>query len=307
MEKEKILIVDSEKDVRKSLFDCLGEKYDLFTSETCAQALEMFKKHAFNVVITGLDTPETKGIEVLRKLKESKSEIPIIIVTTYESIPLAVEAMKAGAYDYITKPFNLDELELVVNHALERQKLRQQLLEEIREKGIYQELALLDGLTKVYNRRYFEELLRRELERATRYPQKFSLLMIDIDNFKKYNNNYGHLAGDSVLKGVANIIYYRSRKTDFVARYGGEEFALIAPHMDKEGASVLAARMVDFVAEEKFVLKKSIMTKVTVSIGVATFKDDATTREKLIQTADEALYQAKKLGKNRACLFGIKT
>jgi two-component system cell cycle response regulator len=239
---------------------------------------------------------------VLRKFKEVKSNIPIIVVTTYSSVSLAVEAMKEGAYDYITKPFNLDELRLVVLHALERQKL----LEEVKEKNIYQELALIDGLTHIYNRRYFDELLRREVDRAMRYPQKFSLLMIDIDDFKKYNDTYGHLAGDRVLKGIASILFHRTRSTDFVARFGGEEFVLIAPHTDKKGASVLAARIADLVAKENFVLTDSTVTNVTVSIGVATFGDDATTKEELIQSADKALYQAKRLGKNRVCLFGVE-
>lgn len=300
MEKEKILIVDSDEYVRKILSDSLSKDCDVFTSESFTQALEMFRESPFNIVVTELDTPEIKGIEVLRKFKELKSDITVVVITTYKSIPSAVEAMKVGAYDYITKPFNVDELKLVILHALERQKL----IEEAKEKEIYQELALLDGLTRIYNRRYFEEILRREGDRAIRYPQKFSLLIIDIDDFKKYNDTYGHLAGDKVLKEIANILFYGSRKTDFASRYGGEEFAIIAPHTDKEGASVLAARMMDLVSKKDFILDDSTITKVTISIGVATFADDASTKGGLVETADKALYQAKKLGKNRVCLFG---
>ena len=302
MGKEKILIVDSDKYVRKTLTDCLSKECDVFTSDSFADALEMFKKISFTVVITELDTPEIKGIEVLRKFKKLKSEVPVIVVTTYQSIPAAVKAMKEGAYNYITKPFNLDELQLVILHTLERQRL----LEEAKEKEIYQELVLLDELTRIYNRRYFDEILQRETDRTARYSQIFSLLMVDIDDFKKYNDSYGHLAGDQILKKIANILSRIARKTDFVARYGGEEFGVIAPHTDKKSASILAARFVDAVSQEDFILDGGAKAKVTISIGVATFPDDATTRKEMIQTADKALYQAKKLGKNRSCLFGTK-
>lgn len=300
MERDKILIVDGDEYVRKTLYECLSKDCDVFTSGTFKQALEMFREARFNIVVTELDTPDAKGIEVLRKFKELKSDVTLIVITTYRSIPSAVEAMKIGAYDYITKPFNLDELKLVVFHALERQKL----LEEAKEKEIYQELALLDELTRIYNRRYFEEILRREINRATRYPQKFSLLMIDIDNFKECNDIYGHLAGDKILKYIANILCFKTRKTDFVSRYGGEEFTVVAPHTDKKSASVIAARLVDFISKEDYILAEGAKARVTVSIGVATFPDDAILRDELIIIADKALYQAKKMGKNRVCLFG---
>lgn len=303
MEKQKILIVDSEEYVRKTLFNYLTKEYDVFTSESLTQALEMFREKPCNLVVTELYAPEATGIEVLRKFKELKTDITVIVVISYKSIPLAVEAMKVGVYDYITRPFNVDELKLVVDHALERQKL----LEEAKEKEIYQELALIDDLTKIYNRRYLGQKLNEEINRATRYPQKFSFLMIDIDDFKKYNDTYGHLAGDKVLKDIANILFYRSRHIDFAARYGGEEFVIIAPHTDKMGASILAARMVDFVSKKDFTLDVSTITKATISIGLATFPDDATTKEELIRVADKALYQAKKLGKNRVCLFGVES
>lgn len=300
MEKQKILIVNGDDYVRNTLFNCLKEDYEVTVTPFFQEALNIFDKAFFDVVITEINTPEIKGIEVLRKLKEINLNTPIIVVTTYDSVPLAVEAMKVGAYDYITKPFNLDELKLVIMHVAERQKL----LDEVAEKKIYQELALLDGLTNIYNRRYFEELLDREVERALRYPQEFSLLMIDIDDFKKYNDTYGHLAGDNVLRSITEILLKKSRVTDFIARYGGEEFVIIAPHTDKKGATILAARIVDIVSRKEFILKNSGLSRVTVSIGVAAFKEDAATKEDLIQRADEALYQAKKLGKNKMCLFG---
>jgi diguanylate cyclase (GGDEF)-like protein len=300
MEKEKILIVNGDKYVRNTLAECLSKDYNVFTSESFMNALKVYKDEKFYTVVTEIDTPETKGIEVISKLQQLHSDVPIIVVTTHKSVNIAVEAMKAGAYDYITKPFNTDELKLVVLHALERKKLQ----EEAKEKKIYQEMALTDSLTGIYNRRYFDELLRREESRAKRYPQKFSLLMTDIDDFKKYNDTYGHPSGDTVLQGLAKLFLWKIRTTDFAARYGGEEFAIIAPHTDKKNASVLAARLVDMVSREIFSLGDSATTNITISVGLATFNQDADTKEELIQKADQALYQAKHLGKNRVCLFG---
>ncbi|OGX00582.1 MAG: hypothetical protein A2062_03390 [Omnitrophica WOR_2 bacterium GWA2_44_7] len=128
-------------------------------------------------------------------------------------------------------------------------------------------------------------------------------MMIDVDDFKKYNDTYGHVGGDKVLKDMASAVLYRIRSTDYVARYGGEEFAVIAPQTDKEGASVLAARLIDLIASKEFLLDNAEKTKISISAGVATFNEDAQTKEELVKRADEALYQAKKLGKNRVCLF----
>lgn len=302
MERDRILIVNGDEGVRNTLYESLKNDYDVLTIESFTKALKIYRESSFNIVITEVNTSETQGIEVLRKFKEEKSDIPIIVVTTYKSVSIAVEAMKVGAYDYITKPFNKDELKLAVLHALEWKKL----VEEAKEKKIYQELALLDDLTQIYNRRYFDELLRREIERSARYFQKFSLLMVDIDDFKRCNDTYGHLAGDKVLKETAKILLQKTRNTDFVARYGGEEFVIIAPCTDKKGAATIAARLVAIVNKKEFIIESSKIEGISISIGISTFSEDASEREKLIQSADAALYQAKKLGKNRVCLFGLE-
>ena len=300
MEKERILIIDGDEKVHNELLKSLGKEYKVDTAITLKDAQKLIKDQTYDIVIAELDIPEMQGVEVLRKLKESESETPIIVVTTYKSVSLAVQAMKIGAYDYITKPFNLDELRLAVTHALERQKL----VTEVKEKRMYQELAIMDGLTQVYNRRYFDELLSRETERAIRYPQKFSLIMLDVDDFKKCNDTYGHLGGDKVLQGIAKTIFSKMRNTDYLARYGGEEFAVISPQTGKKGASILAGRIIALIADQQFLVEDNTKINVTVSAGVATFNEDAKTKEDLIRRTDEALYQAKKLGKNRFCMLG---
>ena len=123
MEKEKILVVNGDEYVRNTLQKSLSSDYEVFTSASFTRALDVFSEIPFSAVLTEINTSEVKGIEILRKFKQVRADIPIIVITTYNSVSLAVEAMKAGAYDYITKPFNFDELKLVVMHALERQRL----------------------------------------------------------------------------------------------------------------------------------------------------------------------------------------
>lgn len=296
--KERILVIGGDVDVRCTLVDQLWKDYTVDISESYEDALNNIKNQLYSVVLVPVDALGVKCVEVVHKFKETTSDIPVVVITTHQSVSLAVEAMKAGAYGYITKPFNTDELKLVILHAAEWHKLK----EEVKEKKIFEELSLLDGLTHVYNRRYFDELLGREIKRAMRYPQQFSLLFVDMDDFKKYNDTYGHATGDAVLKELADFILSVSRATDFVARYGGEEFVIIAPHTDKKNAMVLAVRLVLLVANKKFVNAPN--NQITMSVGVATFGEDAKTKEDLIAFADKALYRAKKMGKNRACMYG---
>lgn len=164
-----------------------------------------------------------------------------------------------------------------------------------------EEISITDALTKVYNRRYFTERLRQEIKRVSRYGPPVSLLMIDIDYFKKVNDTWGHQAGDTVLAGVAGLIKGRLRATDLIARYGGEEFCLLAAGTDQAGAQVLAERMRALVQSTVFEHGGNTIA-VTVSIGVSTWepslRDD---REELVRRADTALYRAKEQGRNRVC------
>lgn len=302
MQKEKILIVNSSEDIRNSLKDILSkENYEVHTALLVNEALETVKDISFSVVLTEVEMPDMKGIEILHKFKDLRSNVSIIVVTNSQSVSLAVEAMKKGAYDYITKPFNLEEVKFIIDRALERGHL----LEEAKEKQIYQELALLDSLTGVYNRRYFEELIRREINRGKRYKEIFSVLIIDIDDFKRYNDTYGHLSGDEILKKLAGLLIKNSRCTDFVFRYGGDEFAILTPNTDKKGGSILGYRLLKAAENIDICLQNNVKERITLSIGLATFPDDANDQEDLVRRADKALYEAKQTGKNRLCLFGL--
>jgi diguanylate cyclase (GGDEF)-like protein len=164
-----------------------------------------------------------------------------------------------------------------------------------------EKMSITDPLTQVYNRRYFMERLRQELKRVSRYGPSVSLLMVDIDYFKRVNDTYGHQAGDIILAGVARLIKAKLRETDLIARYGGEEFCLIATSTEKAGAVILAERVRKLVEETAFEHGGNSI-RVTVSIGIGTWdpllKDDS---EELVRRADVALYRAKHEGRNRVC------
>ncbi|MFO0596327.1 MAG: GGDEF domain-containing protein [Myxococcaceae bacterium] len=159
-------------------------------------------------------------------------------------------------------------------------------------------MTTVDGLTQVFNRRYFEDAIDRELSRSRRYARPLSLVMIDIDHFKKINDSFGHLAGDAVLKEVAHVIRSRTRREDVLARYGGEEFALLLPEIDLRGATHLAEKVRKLVEKHTFTFDGEDID-VTLSAGVATVQKKGEDSQELIRKADEKLYEAKTTGRNR--------
>jgi diguanylate cyclase (GGDEF)-like protein len=164
-----------------------------------------------------------------------------------------------------------------------------------------EELSALDGLTGLYNYREFHRRLAEEVQRSLRYGHPFSLMILDIDDFKAVNDTYGHLAGDEVLRGFAALIRREVRPVDEVARYGGEEFAILLPETPAPGAFAMAERIRGIIAARPIAIAPERAVALTVSIGVATYPQDADTEEKLLGAADRALYAAKNGGRNRVC------
>jgi len=166
-----------------------------------------------------------------------------------------------------------------------------------------EEMTIIDELTELFNRRYFNRRLLSELKRAERYDHPFALFMIDIDHFKVYNDINGHLAGDKILKSIAGILERESRDIDIVTRFGGEEFCVILPEIDEKEAQDIAERLRKAVESTRFENEELQPNgKLTVSIGVASFPQDAKTTQTLIEMADRAMYQAKKMNRNRVIL-----
>jgi diguanylate cyclase (GGDEF)-like protein len=209
---------------------------------------------------------------------------------------LMVEQKKAGQFSKV-------DLELVsllgqeTSLAIERARLYSQM----------EQMSITDPLTKLSNRRYFDNRLNEELSRAQRNEHSLCVTMLDIDHFKKVNDTYGHAMGDTVLKGVAEIIRREARGTDLPARYGGEEFILVAPETTLDAAQVLAERLRQAVEQTEFAGEGEDETQklhVTISLGVAAFPDSASDKDSLVKRADQALYGAKEGGRNQVRLAG---
>jgi len=296
-----ILIVDDEQDSRDTLTKLLGvEGYAVHAADCASAALDMLGSEAYDLVITDLVMPRVDGIALTRNIKGLNLDVPIIVVTGFATIEYAVESMKAGAFDFITKPFNFGQIKLTIEKALETKRLRQLA----NESEFYRQLSHSDELTQLANYRAFYETFQREIERALRYDRPLALLMIDIDDFKKCNDTYGHLAGDSVLKQIAGLIKKNTRGSDFIARYGGEEFFAVLPETDEAEALAVAERIRSEIELYVFLDdNQGEISHLTVTIGISSLPLRATNKRDLIRTADFALYRGKTAGKNRVVLF----
>ncbi len=299
-----ILVVDDEEIMRSFLQDVLaGEGYQVDVAPTGEEAVNKASRKKYDLVITDIKMPGIDGMGVLSQVKELSPTTEVVVMTGYASLESAVESMKKGAADYITKPFNIDQIRIVVAKTLERRKLKQKAEDE----EFYKHLSRTDGLTDLYNQRFFHQLLESEISRAKRFRQSLCLLMLDIDNFKVYNDTNGHPAGDQALKQLAWILNKSVRSCDMVARYGGEEFVVIAPQTDLEGGKILATRLNRLVKEAKFDKEEVLpQGRLTVSIGVASFPDQASDKRDLIEKSDQALYRAKAGGRDKVCIYGEK-
>ena len=299
-----ILIVDDDEALCQTLCDIFQELgYNADTALNGKEAVEKCTEKNFNLSLIDIKLPDIDGLGLLDKLKRMNPEMEGIVLTAYPCLETVVEALRRGAFDYVTKPLQVDEVLHIVSEALERQRLtaeeRQRLEQEIKAKEFYHALSVIDELTGLYNYRHFHELLNQGLRRSERYFHPLSLLMIDIDNFKKYQDVHGHVAGDEALKVIAQIMRNTVRGVDMVARYGGEEFTVILPETTKEVAAIAAERVRNAIAET--ILPTG--DRLTISVGVASYPADAESKEQLICQADQALYRAKKRGKNQTCIW----
>jgi len=299
----KILIVDDSRliaHVAKTMLTKRG--HEVILAQDGKAGLEAAKSEQPDIILLDLIMPIMDGYEVCEHLKEDDStkEIPIIMVTSKAETADKVKGLEMGALDYVAKPFDEGELIARVNIHLRLRELYVTVQEQNRR---LQEMANRDGLTGLYNHRYFHEQLSQDFLRAKRYHENLSCILFDIDFFKKFNDTYGHQTGDVVLKALATVIQRATRESDLAARYGGEEFAIVLYYTDGAAAYQAAERLRTMV-ESHEVQDNGNVLRVTISLGVATFPHEKIHDSKeLIEHADQALYKAKDNGRNRVEVF----
>lgn len=290
-----ILVVDDHK-MNLQILDQMLSDYQ--TKVACTtnplKALELIEKNDYDLIISDIQMPELDGYELCKKVKENEKtqNIPIIFITALDSPEDELKALNLGAADFIRKPF----IPGVVNY---RAELHMKLHKTIK---MYSNLASVDDLTNVPNRREYNSRIEVEFNRAKRTKKPLTLIMIDIDYFKLYNDTYGHGLGDKCLQKVASTINeIQKRSTDLFARYGGEEFAMILPETNIEYGYKMASKIKDAVIDKKIPHKASKVSDiVTLSIGVASLIPEQNENFSILEKmSDKQLYKSKENGRNQ--------
>jgi two-component system cell cycle response regulator len=285
-----LLIVDDSVTVRAAIKSAL-EGTDLFDSYTEAkdgnEALRLLGELPVDVVLCDIIMPDLDGFEFLKRMKADpdQQDIPVIMLTGQEAVEKKVAGLELGASDYVTKPFAKDELIARVRVHLKLKLVQDQL----------REASITDYLTRRFNRRHFMELFLVEFERAKRHRQPLSLVLVDVDHFKKINDSRGHAQGDKVLVEIAELLRANVRREDVLARYGGEEFTILLPHVDEKGAVAAAEKICRVIAGARYEGMDDL--KVTVSLGVVSFDGS--------EPGSATLYRAKEAGRNRVEVMRI--
>ena len=292
-ERQTILVIDDEKANLKILSELFKSQVNIILAKNGTQGIEKILKFKPDLILLDIIMPGMSGFEVIKQLKnnDKTSAIPVIFITGLTDVVDESQGLALGACDYIQKPFHIDIVRARVNLHLKLAEQRVQL----------EQLANLDSLTCVPNRRKFYEMYDLEWRMSVRENTPLSLIMIDIDYFKQYNDQYGHAAGDQALKMVAQVIFKQlKRPFDFVARYGGEEFAVLLPHTQSQDAFSIMESCRQAVEDLKIEHEKNTSSKyLTISIGgVNCFPTQVMCSKATFKLADDMLYQAKREGRN---------
>lgn len=300
-----VLIIDDSENVRNIIKQAFAEEKifnNIYEANDALTGFKLVVNHNPDLIIVDLIMPQYDGFTFL-KMKNAKpqyNDIPVIVLTSKDDASSKIKGLEEGAQDYITKPFNAKELLARVKVHLKIKTLQDELKEK---NAMLQKLSITDELTKMYNRRYIIQRLKEEFSRAQRYNEIISLILIDLDNFKIINDQFGHQIGDRVLMKVSGLIKKQLRACDILGRYGGEEFIVILPNTNSDGSRSLAERIRDSVEKSPIKLGRKRIN-ITLSAGVASYAGNyPSSYEDLIKKADKALYQAKNEGKNKVSLF----
>ena len=295
--KRSILIVEDNYTNIEALSEILADEYELHIAKDGPDAIETATELLPDIILLDIVMQEMDGYEVLAILKKSNrtQKIPVIIITGLSNTDDERKGLMLGAADYITKPFSPAIVELRVKNQIK-------ILEQLHT---IEQLSMIDQLTGLPNRRSCDLRFNEEWDRAKREDSTISMLMIDIDRFKNYNDTYGHQQGDIALQEFATTVRHDLHRTiDFVGRWGGEEFMVLLSKTGVKGANEVAERIRKHIEEMEIPSLNEAASKITVSIGINTSKvDSADTSHDFFSGADKALYAAKISGRNRVRHF----
>lgn len=289
----RLLIVDDQALNVQALFKVFAQEHQVFMATSGKQALTVCAEKLPDLVLMDIAMPDMSGFDVCEKLKSNSltKHIPIIFVTAHSGERIEAHGLALGAVDFITKPISRD---------IVRARVRTHLLLK-QQADLLRQWVYMDGLTEAYNRRYFNERYSAEWGRAHRHGGPLSIIFIDVDFFKKYNDHYGHQKGDKVLRDIAGAIKsVTHRSSDVVARYGGEEFVCLLPETESQGGYLLAKLMSQAVRDLNIEHILSDEKIVTISLGLVVYHGGcSSSSDDLLRLADECLYQSKHRGRNR--------
>ena len=299
--KPTILVVDDMTTTLLLLHDLLKDTYEVKIAKSGTKALEILESpNDIDLILLDIVMPDIIGYDVCKRIKNNETikNIPIIFITGRTSQEDEEYGLNLGAIDYITKPFNKAIVKLRIKNYLDL-KIKNDMLEK---------LSMYDGLTNIRNRRFFDETFEKTFSEIKRDKKSLAVLMIDIDFFKPYNDNYGHGQGDETLRKVAKALEKTiKRASDFVARYGGEEFVILLKDINKDGVEAVANNLLNAVRELKITHEFSkIENYVTVSIGASFYNSSSDiTKLELLLKADETLYNVKNSGRNNFAILEV--
>ena len=290
-----ILIVDDDTSILDSMSEYVeAAGYKSFAASNADEAIQVLEKNTVHIVITDIMMSGMNGLELTDQIKKNY-KADVIVMTGYSADYSYEEAISKGASDFVFKPIRFEELLLRLKRVLNERKLSEERAEMMKKLN---RLATTDGLTKLYNSRSFYNHLESEADRAARYKRPLSLLFLDIDNFKTFNDEYGHLEGDKVLVRIGEIIMSCLRGLDTAYRYGGEEFTIILPETIGTEAGTVANRVRKAIEEDQFRPASGNPVTVTISIGVTQFNPNEEISS-FIRRSDRAMYLSKQSGRNR--------
>lgn len=299
--KPTILVVDDMTTTLLLLHDLLKDTYEVKIAKSGTKALEILESpNDIDLILLDIEMPDINGYDVCKRIKNNETikNIPIIFITGRTSQEDEEYGLNLGAIDYITKPFNKAIVKLRIKNYLDL-KIKNDMLEK---------LSMYDGLTNIRNRRFFDETFEKTFSEIKRDKKSLAVLMIDIDFFKPYNDNYGHGQGDETLRKVAKALEKTiKRASDFVARYGGEEFVILLKDINKDGVEAVANNLLNAVRELKITHEFSkIENYVTISIGASFYNSSSDiTKLELLLKADETLYNVKNSGRNNFAILEV--